>query len=164
MTDYANIADILAKYAPIKTQIGSGDGLYTSADVTSRFIPDAQAIIDGYLARRYEVPLSFKAPLVTTITCDLSIFNMMVECLPQVPDFMKDRYNRAIKLLEAIASGTILIQSATVLTSDASDSFVYSSTSGYHPIFSPVLRDIDQAPDVDRQIADRDARLDDYDI
>lgn len=158
MTDYADLSDVFAAYAPIKTMIGSGEGLIASLDVTSRFIPQASALVDGYLARRYSVPLETKLPLVTQVTCDLVVFNMLVELIPQVPDYMQRRYDRALKTLTAMGSGTIVVQSATVLAGSTGDSFVFNTTSGYHSIFSPVLDPLDQSVDADRIYKDKSDR------
>lgn len=157
---YATIDELFARYA-LGSVVGSGYQLVTSVNVSSVHIFGAEGIVDSFLARRYKVPVPAN-PLITQITADLAIFNILVEHLPQVPDFMQPRYDRAMKLLMMIASGTIVVASATVISEGTTDQEAWSSTMNHHPVFSPVLSVEDQAPDSDRVAEDKDARGIDY--
>lgn len=154
---YATIDDIFKRYKPIRTIIGSEDLQVTSADVSSIFIADAQSLIDSYLGRRYTTPISPVPSYITQVTADLAIFNILVEHLPRGnPDFFQPRYDRAMKILTDIVSGTIIIGSATVVSSGDQDA--WSSGMDYHPVFSPVLGADEQTVDKDRVDADIDLR------
>jgi phage gp36-like protein len=155
---YATIDNVINRYKPIQTMIGVGSYQVTSAEVASSFIADAESFIDAYLAARYVVPVP-ATPLVTQLASDLAVFNMAVEKLPEVPDFMQARYDRCLKTLEMLRDGKMFLSSATVTTSG--DQEAWSTTQDYHPVFSPVLDPIDQAADIDRVEADQDARSDD---
>lgn len=158
---YAGIDDIFKRYAPIHTLVGSADNMVDSIHVGSIFVADAESLVDGYLSRRYDVPLAAPvAPMITQITSDLAIFNMLVEKLPTTPDFFQPRYDRALSLLEMIATGEVNVVSATVLT-DGGDQLAWSSTEDYHPVFNPVLDPIDQAVDKDQVDQAKDDRLGD---
>jgi len=156
---YATINDIFKRYKPISTLVGSDSVQVASTDVSSIFSSDAESFIDAYVSRRYVVPLNPVPSLITQIASDLSIFNMMVEKLPQVPDFFQPRYDRAIKTLEMIRDGKMDLTSQTIVTTG--DQEAWSSTMAYHPAFSPVLNPIDQAVDADQIGADQDDRSND---
>ncbi len=145
---YATIDDIFARYRPINTLVGSADTQVTSEDVASIFIADAESFIDAYISRRYDVPLSPAPQFITQIASDLSIFNMMVEKLPEVPDFFQPRYDRSLKMLIDVACGNMNVLSATLV--GTGDQEAWSSTEGYHPVFNPVLDAEDQAVDKDQ--------------
>lgn len=158
---YATIDDVFRRYRPIRSIVGSSDTSVDSVDISSIYIADQEALIDGYLSRRYITPLAEPVgPLITRIASDLSVFNLLVEKLPEVPDFMQPRYDRSINDLEMLRDGKMDLTSQTVLT-DAGDEEAWSSTQDFHPVVSPVLDPIDQAVDVDQVNADRDARLSD---
>lgn len=156
---YATIGDVFKRYKPIRTMVGSDDVQVTSNDVSSVFISDAESLIDGYIGRRYSVPLDATPSFITQIASDISIFNMLVEKLPETPDFFQPRYDRSIALLEQIASGKIDVVSATVI--DEGDQEAWSSTEEYHPVFNPVLDAVDQTVDKDQVDAAKDVRAND---
>lgn len=145
---YSTINGVFSRYKPIRTLVGSGDVQVSSDDVSSIFILDAESFVDAYISRRYTVPLNPVPSLITQITSDLAIFNMMVEKLPEVPDFFQPRYDRAIKTLEMIRDGKMDLTSQTVVTTG--DQEAWSSTMDYHPVFNPVLDANDQTVDKDQ--------------
>ena len=156
---YSDIDGIFNRYKPIRTLVGSSDVQATSADVASIFISDAEGFIDAYISRRYSVPLNPVPSLITQIASDLAIFNMMVEKLPEVPDFFQPRYDRAIKTLEMIRDGKMDISSQTIVTTG--DQEAWSSTEDFHPVFNPVLDPIDQSVDSDQVAAAKSDRTSD---
>ena len=76
---YATIDDIFQRYSPIHTVVGSADNMVDSLHVSSVFIADAESLVDGFISRRYEVPLSPVPNFITQITSDIAIFNILVE-------------------------------------------------------------------------------------
>jgi len=153
---YTDIDGVFSRYKPIATLVGSADVQVTSVDVSTIFIADAEGFVDAFLSRRYETPLSPVPRIITQITSDLAIFNMMVEKLPEVPDFFQPRYDRAMSWLEMIRDGQMDLTSQTVVTTGDQDA--WSSTEDYHPVFSPVLDPIDQTVDKDQVDAAKDLR------
>lgn len=158
---YATFDDVLTRYRPLRTIIGAGSYQVASEDVSSRFIHDAQGVIDGFLANRYAIPLT-PTPLVTHICSDLAIFNIIVEHLPSVPDFMQGRYDRAMKYLEMLNAGSMTLGSQSAISSG--DNYAWSSTMDYHPIFEPSLDPLDQAVDRDRIEDSKFDRIDDHGV
>ena len=55
---YADIDDVFKRYSPIHTMVGSADNMVDSVHVSSVYVADAESFVDGYLSRRYEVPLT----------------------------------------------------------------------------------------------------------
>jgi phage gp36-like protein len=155
---YATIDDLTSRYRPITTMIGSGDYDVTSDDVSSIFIQDAESYIDARLAVRYVTPLKNINPLITRIACDLATHEMLAEKMPTVPEFMEKRYERANEMLDMLVVGKLLLNSETLVGSSG-DSYAWSSTIGTHPIFSPVVNELVQAPDAVRVKAETNERL-----
>lgn len=153
---YSTIDGVFSRYKPIRTLVGSANTQVTSVDVSTIFIADAESFVDAYLSRRYVVPINPVPSLITQIASDLAIFNMMVEKLPEVPDFFQPRYERAIKTLEMLRDGKMDLSSQTLVTTG--DQEAWSSTQAYHPIFDPTLDPIDQAVDKDQIDAAKDER------
>jgi phage gp36-like protein len=156
---YATIADVMLRYKPIRTLIGSEDLQVASSEVSSIFINDAESVVDAIIGRQYVVPLNPVPAYITQVTADIAIFNMLVEHLPQKPDFFQPRYDRAMNMLLSISSGYMIINSATVVSSG--DSEAYSTTQNYHSVFSPVLPMEEQTVDKDRVDADQVLRVGD---
>src|SRR4051812_17426023 len=123
---YATLDDILSRYRPVSTMIGSGGYDVTSAEVNSIYISQSEAYVDARLGQRFQVPFTISNPLITQITADLAIFFMLAEKMPSVPDFMDKRRQRAEDLLTALAEGNLVINSAT-MTGSSGDSFAWSS-------------------------------------
>jgi len=157
---YATIDDIFARYAPINTMVGTGTNDVASLEVSSIFIADAEGFMDVYLAKRYQTPVQVE-PVVTMICCDLAISNMMFEKLGELPNFIQPRYDRAMRMLEQLSTGDIILTSSGTTVVSTGDNFAFSTTQEWHSIFSPVLGELEQAVDYDWVKNDRDERADD---
>jgi phage gp36-like protein len=152
---YANTDDILVRYRPIRSMIGSGPYDVTSTEIASVYINQVEAYINAYLGQRYVVPFTEPInPIITQVTADLSIFFILAEKLPSVPDFMDQRRQRADELLKQLANGELAIAGASQVTS-AGDSFAWSPNMGHVPVFSPVLSELDQRVDRERVIEEQ---------
>jgi phage gp36-like protein len=80
-------------------------------DVVDRAIAEADALIDGYLARRYALPLSVAQPMLVGVAGSLVIYGLHIF---DVSDKIRDDYNAAIKTLTSISQGTITLTAAGV--------------------------------------------------
>lgn len=154
---YSTIDDVFARYPPISTMVGSAANDVTSVEISSVYIADAESIIDVHLARRYTVPV-YPEPIITMICSDLAISNMIFEKLGELPGFIQPRYDRAIALLDKLASGDLILSSSSTSIVSTGDNFAWSSTQSYHSIFSPVLEPLDQAVDGDWVTNDKNER------
>lgn len=157
---YATIDDVFARYKPIGSMVGAGSLDVTSDDVSSVFIADAESFMNAFLAARYIVPVTTE-PMVTMLASDLAISNMMMEKLGAIPDFMQGRYDRSVSFLEKLAAGDMLLVAASTQLVSSGDSEAWSSTGSFHPVFSPVLEDVDQVEDIDYVNAEKDTRIGD---
>lgn len=143
---YATIADVLKRYGPIGSLVGSSDNDITSVDVASIYISDSESFIDAHLASRYIVPVTTE-PLVTQLSADIAIFNMLADRNGRVPEFMQSRYDRSLAVLQKLNEGTMLLTAADTELVSSGDSEAFSTTGSYHGIFSPVLHEADQKVD-----------------
>lgn len=154
---YATFSDVLERYKPIRTLIGSEDLQVSTLSVSSVFINDAESYVDSILGRKYVVPLSVTPAYITQITADIAIFNILTDHLPQKPDFFQPRYDRAMAMLKDLVEGSMVISSATLVTTG--DNEAWSTTQGYHSVFSPVVTsDLELQADVDRVETEVDLR------
>jgi len=87
--------------------VGTGTNDVTSLEVSSIFIYDAESFVNAHLAKRYQTPVASE-PIITMITADLAISNMMFEKLGELPNFIQPRYDRAMMMLEKLAAGDLL--------------------------------------------------------
>ncbi len=155
---YADLSDVLVRYRPVSSMIGSGAYDTTSSEVASIYIAQTEAYIDARLGQRFVVPFDAPVnPIITQIAADLAIFFLLAEKMPSVPDFMDRRRQRADDLLEQLANGSLIIASATLVASGG-DSFAWSSNMGRTPVFSSVLKPLDQRVDPNRVEDDLRAR------
>lgn len=157
---YADINDVFSRYKPIRTLVGQGSFEVGSDDVSSIFVADAESFVDAYLARRYVTPIAPVPSMITQVTTDLAIFNMMTEKQIQVPDSMQARYDRSLKTLEMLRDGEMTLPSSAVLLSTG-DQEAWSPNEDFHSIFSPVLDELEQRADTDWVDDAIDRRVDD---
>jgi phage gp36-like protein len=157
---YATIDDIFGRFKPIRTMIGAGSFEVSSNEVTSIFILDADSFVDAYLAKRYVTPITPVPSMVTQISSDLAIFNMMTEKQVQVPDSFQARYDRSLKSLEMLRDGEMVLPDAVEIAA-AGDNEAWSANQDFHSIFHPVLDELDQAADADWIEDAKDVRIND---
>ncbi len=79
------------------------------ATVMARALADADAVIDGYLAARYVLPLAATPALIADIAGAIALWKLHVTS-PE--DKVKSDYDAAIKTLRDIASGLIRVPDA----------------------------------------------------
>lgn len=157
---YATIDDVFARYKPIRTLVGVGSFQVSSDDVSSIFVLDAESFVDAYLSRKYETPITPVPAMITQVSTDLAIFNMMVEKQIQVPDAMQARYDRSVKTLEMLRDGEMTLPTSVTMVSTG-DNEAWSAQQDYHSTFSPVLDELQQRVDEDWVEFDVDERIDD---
>lgn len=79
------------------------------ADVLARALADADAVVDGYLAARYKLPLTSTPALIADLATAISLWKLHTST-PE--DKVKADYDAAIKTLRDIAQGVIRIPDA----------------------------------------------------
>lgn len=139
---YATFDDVMHRYSPLNTMIGSGTQEVSTLDISSRFIPDAEGYVNAFLAARYQIPVG-NEPLVTMICADLAICKIISDRAPRLPQFMSDRCTSANSLLGMLRDGLmVLTGSGTFAVQSGGDQEVWSNVdpnNGFPgPIFSPL--------------------------
>lgn len=89
-----------------------GSGM-VAADRVADAIADADATIDGYLARRYALPLSPVPALVNHLSVDIALYNLYCRRPGTMPEARKDRYDAALKQLTDLAKGLAVLPGAS---------------------------------------------------
>lgn len=81
------------------------------APTMARVLADTDAMIDGYLARRYALPLTVPQPMLVTVAAAIAIYNLHTH--EPDPKIKKD-YDDAVRTLSQISSGMIALTAAGV--------------------------------------------------
>lgn len=111
---YATLAILTARYgtAALIAQTDRAvvpTGAIDSA-VVARALADADAVIDGYVGKKFNLPLSVTSPLLEDLAAKIAFWNLHVT----MPDEkVKLDYQEALRQLREIAAGTIGIPGAT---------------------------------------------------
>lgn len=112
MTAYATQQDLIDRYGADellqltdRARTGSID-----ATVVARALNDASTEIDGYLAGRYQLPLSPVPEAIGRLVCDMARFYLFDD---RVPDAVQKRYDNAVAYLKLVANGTVQLDAAT---------------------------------------------------
>ena len=104
-----------------RAAVATGD---IDATVIARALADTDAMIDGYLAPRYILPLATVPPLVADLAMQIAIYNLHVT--EADPKITKD-YDLALKMLRDISTGTVRLSAAGIEPAGASaDGVVYT--------------------------------------
>lgn len=72
------------------------------ATVVARALADADAVIDGYVGARYDLPLPSTPALLANLAADIARFKLHDEAPPEA---VENRYKDALALLRDIAAG-----------------------------------------------------------
>ena len=81
------------------------------ATVVARAIADTGAMIDGYLASRYTLPLAAIPDLLTDLAQQIAIYKLHAQ---MVGDKIRDDYDAAVKMLREIGSGAVRIPASGI--------------------------------------------------
>lgn len=83
------------------------------AAVAQLHLDDADAIIDGYLAKLYTLPLSVVPGSVTKTACDLARYFLHGKAAEK-DGAVATNYRNAVKWLESVATGVVVLDAAGV--------------------------------------------------
>lgn len=106
MSDYAKASDLIARFGEdelIQLTDRDGSGGYDPATV-GRALSDASAIIDGYVAVRYTLPIGNVPALLAGLCCDLARYALYADAAPEI---VKDRRDQALAQLRDISAGRL---------------------------------------------------------
>lgn len=103
---YATQADLEARFGvdeltQLTDRVGAG---VPDAAIVARALADADAEIDGYLASRYDLPLTTVPPVLARIACDIARYRLWED---RASEEVRLRYEDARRMLESIARGQV---------------------------------------------------------
>jgi len=112
---YTTLADLTERYGERllidltdRAEVATGE---VDVSVVNRALTDADALIDGYLAARYVLPLAVVPDLVASLAQVITAWNLHVyEPNPKIDA----DYKAAIRSLEAISKGVIRLSVAGI--------------------------------------------------
>lgn len=123
---YASNQDIIDRVGTqAASQLTTDSGGTPSQAVLDEIRTSSQGEVDGYLSKRYAVPVDVAAHpnvegLLKGITLDVAVYRLKTR-RPPIPDADKTLYEKAIELLEKIAKGDVNLPAVTTLESTAAD-------------------------------------------
>lgn len=128
---YITLAELEKQFQRTTLLLLSDDEL-TGAVVTSVIdaaISTAQELIDAYLGLRYEIPLYTVPPIVTKIAGDVVMYELYAR-RPDLdtPQGVTDRFKNALKLLENIAHGKVMLNATELITESGSGGILSNKT------------------------------------
>lgn len=106
------------------------------AAVVGRALADADAVIDGYLAGRYRLPLSSTPPLVADIAASIAVYRLHPK---SAPDKIEADYRDALASLDRISKGVMRLDVAGV-EPDASGASGVRTTDRERPMTADNLK------------------------
>jgi phage gp36-like protein len=159
---YATFDDVLNRYPPAKTMVGSGVNEVSTADISSLYVFGAEGIVNGYVGAKYTTPIAMPEALITQVTADISIYKLCEDKMPRIPEFAERRYKHAIEILEMIRDGKMVLSSSATLIVGGGDNEAWSSTGSFHPVFSTVLGELEQKVDRDQVREEKSIRSTDF--
>lgn len=84
-----------------------------NSDRVDEAISSADAIIDGYCSGRYVVPFAPAPAIIAKCSLDMAIYNLYARRVETMPEVRDKNYANAIKLLQSIAKGEVLLNGST---------------------------------------------------
>ncbi|OGV64132.1 MAG: hypothetical protein A2283_12435 [Lentisphaerae bacterium RIFOXYA12_FULL_48_11] len=96
--------------------------------VTDKAITGAGALIESHLAVRYTVPVSPAPDIVRELAVDIAIYKIQSR-RGQSPEEIRKKYEDAIKYLEKVASGKIILPGASAAPTGIGSDAVTITTS-----------------------------------
>ena len=79
------------------------------ATVANAALTDASALMDGYVARRYRVPMDVAPPAVTAQCCHLARFNLSTGDGKTCSDEVRARHKDAMEWLRDVSQGRVVL-------------------------------------------------------
>lgn len=110
---YVTLAQLIDRYGEPTLVAVTDRGQHSTgvidAAVVARAIADADATIDGYLARRYALPLSAPQPMLARLAGSIVFYALHVF---QPDEKIVAEHKEAVAMLREIAAGTVALTAA----------------------------------------------------
>ena len=132
---YASSADMTARFgeAELAQLTDPESGRQLNSAVLGRALGDAEAEIDSYLGKRYQLPLSTVPPVLQRLCCDMARYHLHTLVASET---VRQRYEDAVSLLKKIASGDVELPTAAPLVVTTSGSGNMVAVSSRASVFS----------------------------
>ncbi len=109
---YALPADLQSRYPQARlAEVSDPVGMVVQDDKLDTALADATAEMDGYLGRRYSLPLDSGGasipPVLQRLCCDIAIYRLMALLPKEAVADARRRYDDALAWLEDLAGGRI---------------------------------------------------------
>lgn len=127
---YCTLDDILAMMdeAEVIRYTDDDDTGAINTDVTDKAIAGAGALIDSHLAVRYSVPVSPVPDILLDLAVDIAVYKISSR-RGQSPEEIRKKYEDAIKYLEKVAAGKIVLPGASAAPTGSGSDAVAITTS-----------------------------------
>jgi phage gp36-like protein len=114
---YATQADMVTRYGEeeLAQLTDRVNGEVIDESVLTRAIEDAENEINGYLAKRYNLPLTSTPPILQRLACDVARYYLHDD---RVTEQVRNRYTDVIRLLKSIAQGEVMLEGASALAAN----------------------------------------------
>jgi phage gp36-like protein len=125
---YLTAQEFIDRYTQREALLLTAEGNSSTVDTVrlERGLADASSMVDGYLARRFQLPLVSVATLqpvvpdvIKRLTGDVARY-LLTGTHVRETDAIRNRYNDAIKQLDHIANGTVSMGVELVMVSSPS--------------------------------------------
>lgn len=128
---YTSLAQLEKQFQRTSILLLSDDEL-TGEIVTAAVdaaIATADELIDAWLGLRYETPLPFVPPIIAKIAGDVVLYELYAR-RPDLdtPQGVSDRYKNALKLLENIAYGKVMLNATELISESGSGGILSNKT------------------------------------
>ena len=107
----ADLSEQISEAQLIQLTDDSKSGV-VDVDVVSKALADAEALIDGYVAVRYSLPIVPTPPLLKKFAIDITIYNLYRR-RQRTPEDVRRAYEDDLKMLQAIAAGSMVLEQAS---------------------------------------------------
>ena len=134
---YSSVADMTARFGVvemIRLTTPSGTPLLGAPDpvMITRALTEASAIVDSYLRRRYETPVTAVVPEITRAAAILARYDLMFGDERQPSEQATASRNEVIRWLESIRDGKTLLDLVAVPSSEESQAIVSTREPAFH--------------------------------
>lgn len=134
---YATRADLVERFGDAEIKQLEHEGVSYS-----QILEDTEALINGYLARSYQVPLKKPSALLVGWACDIARYKIRSRTIrgsDALSDDVRKRYEDVLKQLKDAADGSLVLDlevtptetnNATTRVSGRSDPVIFSHSKG----------------------------------
>ena len=88
---------------------GAGDD---AAALAQADIDEASSLVEGYVGRRYALPMAVVPAILETLTLDIAVARASIRGADEMPEKHKALYDNAIRQLRDISSGAMALPGA----------------------------------------------------